>query len=524
MKLLNNTKKPSYFIANNDNIIYLLILLFYFVYIIIQFSVYINHDVGSHIILSQRLMNKMEIVDPNPPLIFWLLTIPNLIANVTQISVLTIFRISIFMLIIVSVLQCNHILESFPKSYNNKFIILTLVFIFTLMPRGDFGQREHIIIILVTPYIFTIVRRSFDEEVYNLQSAVIGIFAGIGFCLKPYYLLLPLLLEAYIFYKNRRLSLYKHIESFIIIIIFTIYLISIFIFNRDYITRTVPYVICVYGAYNENIITLFSRLYFIIIVFIIYWLAKDETSFSAFANILLLSAICMAIIYLVQGKGWSYHLYPCKATSFLLIIYCCSIIALKNKFIIVNLIRTILYYVVILFVIISVSKSLNWHFVIYQEYKSREKFIAEYKIIQLIKKQTIGSGNIYFISTSAKPAFPVVNYSGVGWSSRFNALWMLPAIINNKELPHRLANEIKNKKLYEIESYLFESVLADLEAQPPSLIFVDNSQYKQGLGNQKFDFMEYFMKDPVFREFMSQYKELTWVDDHQVFKRILSNN
>lgn len=446
--------------------------------------------------------------------------IPNIIANATQISVSTVFRIIIYALIILSVLQCNQILKSIPKLYNNKLIILILVFIFTLLPGRDFGQREHIFLLLVMPYIFSIVRRSFGEGVYNLQSAIIGISAGIGFSLKPYFLLLPLFLEAYLFYKNRRLYLYKHMESIIIIIIFTIYVVSIFIFNRDYITRTVPYIICVYGAYNDNIINLSLKLTSIIIVFIIYWLAKDDTRFAMFGNLLLLTVICMAIIYLVQGKGWSYHLYPFNAISLLLIIYCCSIIILRNKFMSLNIIRKTLYYFVILFIIIAVSKSLKWHIEIYKQYKSEEKSLVEYNIIQFIEKQAIGFNNIYFFSTSVNPAFPVVNYSGVGWSSRFNTLWMLPAILSNKEVHGGLANETTNKKLSEIESYLFESVLADLEAQPPSLIFVDNSRYKQALGNQKFDFMEYFMKNPVFKEFMSHYKELPWVNDYQVFKKI----
>ena len=58
----------------------------------------------------------------------------------------------------------------------------------------------------------------------------------------------------------------------------------------------------------------------------------------------------------------------------------------------------------------------------------------------------------------------------------------------------------------ELERYLVDSVIDDLERHRPKLIGVDRLPFKQALGLTTFDFVHYFGRYPRFKKLFSKYR------------------
>ena len=120
------------------------------------------------------------------------------------------------------------------------------------------------------------------------------------------------------------------------------------------------------------------------------------------------------------------------------------------------------------------------------------------------------NGSIAILGSNVWPGFPLVNYSGVGWSSRFPTLWLLPGTIQK-----RMSGEADNPALLdEMERFTRESVVADLSAQPPDVIIVDDREKKSYFGAAPFDYLAYFGEDPRFLRIWSNY---VWVAEEVGF-------
>ena len=70
----------------------------------------------------------------------------------------------------------------------------------------------------------------------------------------------------------------------------------------------------------------------------------------------------------------------------------------------------------------------------------------------------------------------------------------------------------------DVERFLFQGVISDMANKPPALLIVDSSQYKQGFGHTKFDFIDYFSQDVHFTSMLSEYDFLTKVGSYVIYK------
>ena len=98
-------------------------------------------------------------------------------------------------------------------------------------------------------------------------------------------------------------------------------------------------------------------------------------------------------------------------------------------------------------------------------------------LVRVVEERAPGQP-IWFMSSSVNPAFPVVNLSGATWSSRFCCLGFAPAMYTEEERARRPFPYRDRDEMGEIEQFQIDAVVADLEATPPELVFVDNSPTK----------------------------------------------
>jgi hypothetical protein len=135
---------------------------------------------------------------------------------------------------------------------------------------------------------------------------------------------------------------------------------------------------------------------------------------------------------------------------------------------------------------------------------------------ELVSTVAIGEP-IYALSTNVFPAFPVVNLGRAIWPYHYNCLWPLPALYAGEGVAapaYRRASEQGA-----VERVFFDTVVDDVLKTPPRLLIVDRARFKQAMGRQQFDFLEYFSGSPAFRTLLRRYRNLGYIGQWEIYKR-----
>jgi hypothetical protein len=251
----------------------------------------IGHDQIWTLWIGRQLLGGADlyrdIIEVNPPLWFWM-AVPQAAIGIPSRLVVSGFFAAVIALS----------LWLIPARYR-----LPSLAAFTLLPLLDFGQREHFSLIATAPYIFLIAARAKGEIVRH--TLAIGLFAALGFALKPHFALVPIALELLIWSERRLRS-----ETVAIAACAILYAAAVVLFAPEYLTETVPMLLEAYGQIQGP-----SILPFVLILFAVSGLALLRPSRTAL--ILLCAALAYLLAMILQGKGWSYHSVPARGLLFL---------------------------------------------------------------------------------------------------------------------------------------------------------------------------------------------------------------
>ena len=87
-------------------------------------------------------------------------------------------------------------------------LLVAMAITLIIVPFFWFGEREHCAVILVIPYLFSTIARLHGVKINRYEGVLYGLFAGIGFLIKPYFIMPLILVEAYYLIKKRKLRHY----------------------------------------------------------------------------------------------------------------------------------------------------------------------------------------------------------------------------------------------------------------------------------------------------------------------------
>src|ERR1700733_11605154 len=163
-----------------------------------------------------------DIQDTNPPLIYWMSTIPVALGQAIGVMPTTGLVLCLIFLtggiIFWSLRLSADANPASPQPFLPWLaVLLTAVTIvwpyvtlhlqdagddFGVALRSDFGQREHILALLILPYLFAAARLE-ARGTPIFESILVGIAAAIGFSLKPQYLVAAVAVEILLIYRTR---------------------------------------------------------------------------------------------------------------------------------------------------------------------------------------------------------------------------------------------------------------------------------------------------------------------------------
>ena len=172
---------------------------------------------------------------------------------------------------------------------------------------------EHLALLGALPYAALIAARVERRVPQGRLALAVGLFAAWSFALKPYFMLPPLLLEAWIALTLRRGWRPVRVETAALAAAAACYAMAVVAFAPDYLTGIVPVVRSTYSDFAPPFATLITRQ-----VWLPAWLAAAAALLlkpprTALVHASLLTAAAFFACYLWQAKGFPYHAMPVTA-------------------------------------------------------------------------------------------------------------------------------------------------------------------------------------------------------------------
>ena len=469
----------------------------------VRLGLTINNDVAWYIYSAKAFLDGGRLYDDvffevNPPLMLYL-TVPGVaLARLAGIGLASGYLVSVFAVVALSLSLCAGLLPA-----GRRFTTLILApLVLTILPAGDFGQRSHLMVALTLPYLLLVCARLHDEEPCRTSlAAVVGAAAGLGFAIKPHYLLVPATLALMLWWQTRRPGSALRAETLALGSVLAAYAGAILAFTPEYLTRVVPYALEVYNsAYRNGWSFVLARPETLLVPIAALLHLRVRRSLAApdaaMGDVLTAAALALFAIYLIQMKGWNYHIYPVTAMLVLLA---------GNLGLSPTALRTPLR---------LAPTALAGLLVIKAAILADNRYPLMDRLMPYIRAN--GAEAIYFFSSNTWTGFPLTLYADVAWASRFPALWLLPGIVNARSGGGRDGDL---EALASIDRFTTEAVIADLSARPPDVVFVDARPVKPWYQEPGLDFIAHFSADPRFAALWARYTLIEEIDGFEIYGR-----
>ena len=279
-----------------------------------------NHDNSWYLVAADRLLAGGHYVsdfdEPNPPLIILLMVPPALVAVWLHLAPYTAFSAYVALLIAISTLVVRPVVDWFyPGRYGLvALILIAYVAILTFDPGYEYGQREHLAIILFCPGLFWFAAREAGRPATLTGSALLAIvLASLAVLIKPYFLLVPAALFVTRAMRMRTWRVLTDPAACILVpmvISYGIFILSVF---PDYL-KEVAIQRQVYFAWNRGWLDVMdasrdgvAALCLAIAVSSLIPMPRERRLLSGY---LCLAAVAWLIAAWVQKRGYAYQLLP----------------------------------------------------------------------------------------------------------------------------------------------------------------------------------------------------------------------
>jgi len=465
------------------------------IFLLLVFDVFlhplrIGHDQALHyqmgLLLLEGKVPFVDMYDSNPPMIYYIDTIPGAVAKVLHIHPIVSFQLFICTL---SALSCAAVFWLSIK-YARKRLVMPLLIMtvfyaaFNLLLGLDFGQREHICILAFVPFLLLRWLRWTDTRLDLRLCLILGLVAGIGICLKHYFLIIVVAVELYWlckYWRWKRLIAPECIAAFSVGVLYLLHFLVVPPEMRDgFFNYMVPIYTYGYSFWDTNLITLFdsanNRQVF-------FWLpiaclaAISVSRRHSFSLPLIVYSMGGLAIYAIQYKGWTYHGFPCMSGMVLAggLAVGCLIQLLSSRW---RLPKNSLLAMTLFIALIAVAytaaqfkarvencPTLDLALIGYQGTSPREDVSAWPDVILPNTKK---GDPILFFSNAVRPAFPATLQLERKPGSRFLHAIPLSLFRYIADTFH----DAKAEQLLRYEPYMIHQYEEDIEKIKPRLIFI----------------------------------------------------
>ncbi len=484
-------------------------------------------DTGWLLYAAARMLDGatlyVDLVEVNPPLIVWLNVIPVALARASALSPILVYRVLVLMVVLISVLVSARLvgrgMAGEPKERVRLFVLLLLFGMLTLA-REDYGEREHLLLALTAPYILLAWLRAETVSVSRPVAVAIGLAAGVGIALKPYFALLWLGLEVYLWAESRSRRPSLRVESLMVVGVGAAYLAAVMLWAPQYlgIVRLMAGPYYDFLSNSLGVTALLGDGAVIPLAAMFAYLALHRLSRRPrLSAVLLVATAALYASAVLQHKGWRYHFYPSMALGMVLLGWLVADLRRRP----VSLAGRAYFGMAAA----GVAGVVAWTAAaaVVQSIDPRDRrYDADPDVARLIPvvRGDGAGGSVMVFSWSIASTYPLVNYSGVESASRFNSMWMLGAVYRDRIMADAPLRYRERAGMGDLERYLNDAVVEDLARGPRMLLVLRPAPDQRKWGLRRLDFIAYFMRDPRFARLFSRYRFVQEIGEYWTFERL----
>ena len=463
----------------------------------------------------------VDLLEINPPLIVWLNMPVVAVARLLGASEITAYRLAVTALLVASVLACRWLLlhtSSGADPVQRRGIILLLVFSLFVLPRLDWGEREHLTLALTLPYLLLAIARLQGRTTGRLATTAIGLGAAVGIAIKPYFVALWFAREGLLALAGRTRG--PTPEGWVIVAAGFAYAAAVAIVTPEYFALAGE----LGGAYQR----------FIHNPLLVTALLGDGAALSIGAlllaaglwrhvtagelRVVLIAGI--AAFYLaavMQLKGWRYHFYPALALSWLLLV----LLSLRLH-------RPLFRWTERLFAAAAGAGALLLAALVIfgclaQAARPLDpRYDADPSVGQLIPvvRQRSAGQDVIVLSPNMASGFPLTTYSGARWPLRFQHLWPLVAAYDSAIASPSPLILRDSAHMTSLERRVVDVVAEDMmRSTAPLMLVLRTGPDEPRWGMRRLDLLEFLSRDDRIARKLAEYEPAGVVGQYEVYQR-----
>lgn len=280
-----------------------------------------NVDVSWWLILCERMLDGqrlyVDILETNPPMAGSVYMLGVLVARATGMRPEVVTNGLIFLLIAASLALAWRALRfsAFRERAGGAAAVWATA-VLTILPMYDFGQREHLALVLLMPALAVYILRANRERVAPWAILVAGLCAATTMNFKPYFVFgvgLCILTAAA---QARDWRVLFAPENWIAAGLVVIHALCTAAFYPEYFTLIYPLVRDVYLLLKAPLLLILltsATTLWLLAIMVVLALQSRRRTVDAAALVMMAGSLGFAVSFFVQGKGWGYHAYPMVA-------------------------------------------------------------------------------------------------------------------------------------------------------------------------------------------------------------------
>lgn len=466
----------------------------------------------------------VDFVDSNPPMILYLNLIPAAVARLLGTNAILPFSMSVFGLVAVSTWGVRRLARRLPEARGGDADLLALAWIagaFLVWQNHDFGQREHLFILLYFPFFLMRAVRWEGGDVPRALAIVLGIAAAIGVSLKPHFAVVAVAPELYWLATRRsprNLVAPEVLAGMGTAVAYAAHFLLLPEAARtEFFGRLVPLHLAVYHVYQNPLDVVFGR------DFPLFAVKVDVAAFAITASVVpfllrrpapsglarvarplaLVTAACFGV-YLYQQTGWRYHALPTFVGGLCVF---AAVAAQLRAWLEPRGTRPRLRVAawVAPTLVVAACGLLAW-----RQVEAGVAPVPETPFTRVVSQHSVAGDSVAHVSTSLPPAYPALLQLDRRLANRYPCNLPVSFSLGLAEVDPVAAREEKERYLRELAE--------DIETNAPRLVFVDSDDFSLGCP-PGFELWRWLEEGGFFEDALSGYRRLTTIPGHWVFVR-----
>jgi hypothetical protein len=476
----------------------------------------INRDCAMYLQCGQLLLAGqipyIDFFEVNPPLIMYLNILPAAIAQAMHWPLIIVFDWSVLLLAAVSLSLCSYILWRTVKAEDWRYAGPLLIGIALInLTVKEFGQREHLFVLAYLPFFLLRWWQVNGGKPASLLAVFIGLLAGVGVCLKPYFLIPVLLTEGYWLWKDRRFGDLIKPEVIAAVIVGIAYLVHFTLLPKgagdSFYHYLVPLVQSGYDYLNCSFpppLPMQKRVFLVFTVIPLAWLLRNR--YSLFVPLLLWTAAGY-LVYFSQQKGFVYQGIPMFTGIMLLA-------ALE-----VGWLSTLKYGRWLagaagLALIVGLVGTDVWK--VPENPYSYPGEQSGGELADVIQKESKPGDTVLFLSIPVQDPYPIFVQLDRKPGSRY--LWLFPLAFY-EQMKYKASTPAEKQSVQNLEDKFVAEIAQDIETKKPTLLFLWTGVFNTGDPGFGLYLPRYFHSQEPMKRALANYHLIGERNSKLIYKR-----